>query len=158
MHEAKVHGGPLPISYAPEEVGRTFQALLQTFDFTHEMQELGIGMFKRGRARKELTALAVGLWGLALERSFPNDAAAFFAHFCDTGVLLAGDKKGPRRMRELVQGYVGLLAARKEADFSLVADHMVAVLNLGGEGGRGRQLKLALMIRDLYNLIFTKLI
>ena len=149
---------PQAIRYAADEVGRTFQDLLQTFDFRHELQELGIGLFKRKRAQKQLTALCIGLWGLALEKSFPHDAAEFFTRFLATSPLLAGEKKGPRHMRELVLGYVDLLAVKKETDFSAAADHMTSVLHLGGESGRSRQLKLALMIRDLYNLIFEKLI
>ncbi len=149
---------PLPIPYAADEVSRTFQDLLQTFDFRYEMQELGIGLFGRGKAKKEFTALCIGLWGLALERSFPNDAADFFAHFVSSSPLTAGDKKGPSRMRDLVQGYVALLSVKKETDFSAAADHMVGVLKLGGEGGRSRQLKLALMVRTLYNEIFKQMI
>ncbi len=156
--EEQPHGAPLPIPYAADEVSRTFQELLQTFDFRYEMKELGIGFFGRGRARKQFIALCVGLWGLALEKSFPRDAADFFSHFLNSSPLAAGEKKGARRMRELVDGYVALLSVKKETDFSAVADHMVTVLDLGGTGGRSRQLKLALMVRTLYNAIFSRMI
>lgn len=150
---------PLPISYAAEDVARTFTELLPTLDFRGEIEELGVGLFKRGKARKRLTAISISLWHLALERSFPHDASAFAEHFAATSPLLAnGKKKSVRVMREMVAAYDALLAEKKDADFTAVADDMASSLGSVGEDWRRHQLKLSLRIRALYEIIFKNLI
>ena len=155
-----VHG-PLPIPYTADEVGRTFSTLLDTFDFSTELHDLGIGslsVFKRRKARRHLIAICVCLWRLALERSFPNDAAAFAEHFAATWPPLASGRGSATALRELVAAYSGLMAEKKAADFTVVADYMTQALGNAGEDGRRHQLKLSLRIRSLYETIFNNLI
>jgi hypothetical protein len=106
----------LPIPYTAEEVARIFTELLATFNFPLELREIGIGslsIFKRGQAKKRLTALCIALWHIALEKSFPNDTEAFFSHFRATYPPLVGEKRGARKMRDLLDRYDALVAEKK---------------------------------------------
>ncbi len=151
---------PSPVSYTAEEVARHFGALLDGLDFRRDIRELGIGalsVFKRKKAVRELTALSVSLWKLTLERSFPQDAEAFFAHFLDTSPRCAEGKKG-EELRALITAYMDLLAEKRDNDFSAVAQHIVDALALGVTGDRAFFLKISLRVRHLYNFIFDRLI
>ena len=153
--------GPLPIPYTAEEVGRTFVGLLATFDFAVEMRELGIKRLqfvKRLRAKKLMTAVCIALWHLALERSFPHDADAFFAHFTATYPPMVGERRGAKKLRGLVVQYDSLMAEKKDTDFTRVADTLVNALHIEESDKRRQQLKLSLHIRSVYELIFNKLI
>lgn len=153
--------GALPIPYTADEVSRTFANLLATFDFAAELRELGIGalsVFKRGQAKKRLTAVSIALWHIALERSFPHDANVFYAHFLATYPPLCADKKSARKLRDLVTEYDALVAEKKDADFTAVAENLADYFKLDGEERRKQQLKLSLRVRAIYDLIFDKLI
>lgn len=153
--------GPLPIPYTAEEVGRLFSAQLENFDFTEELRELGIGplnVFKRVQGKTQFTALSVALWKLALARSFPGDAEAFFALFLEQSPLFAKGGKKSARLREVVLTYVALLTEKGDADFSVAAEHFARSLKLSGPELPRRRLKLSLRIRALYSFIFDKLI
>ncbi|MDL2210184.1 hypothetical protein LJC26_05215 [Desulfovibrio sp. OttesenSCG-928-O18] len=164
MHDdekAQAFDGPLPIPYTAEEVGRTFADLLATFDFAVELHELGIGslsLFKRRQAKKRFTALCIALWHVALEKSFPNDADAFFTHFVATYPPLVGERRGAKKMRDLVMQYDALVAEKKDGDFTKVADTITETFKLEPAEQRKQQLKLSLRIRSIYDLIFEKLI
>ncbi|MCC8194540.1 MAG: hypothetical protein LIP28_07845 [Deltaproteobacteria bacterium] len=154
-------GGPLPIPYTAEEVGRTFADLLATFDFATELHELGIGKLniaKRAKAKKLLTAVSIVLWHVALEKSFPHDADAFFSHFIATYPRLKGEGRSARKMRDLVARYDALAAEKKDADFTVIADTLVSALHIQEADRRRQQLKLSLRVRSVYELIFEKLI
>lgn len=153
--------GALPIPYTAEEVGRTFADLLATFTFAAELQDLGIGalhIFKRGRVKKHFTAVCIALWHIALEKSFPNDAEVFYTHFINTYPPVSANKKSARRLHGLVTEYETLVAEKKDADFTKVAEKIIAAFTPGGEEQRRQQLKLSLRIRSIYELIFDKLI
>lgn len=152
---------PLPIPYTADEVGRKFAELLATFDFAVELRELGLGslsVFRRSQAKKRYIALCVALWHVALEKSFPNDADAFFARFMETYPPLAVDKTRSRKLHDLVLHYDALVAEKKDTDFTRVAADVIASLKLAPEEQRKQQLKLSLRIRAIYALIFEKLI
>lgn len=152
---------PLPIPYTAEEVGRTFADLLATFDFAAELHDLGIGslsLFKRRQAKKLFTALCIALWHVALGKSFPNDADAFFTHFVATCPSLVGDCRAAKKMRDLVMRYDALVAEKKDGDFTKVADTITKTFKLAPTEQRRQQLKLSLRIRSIYDLIFEKLI
>lgn len=156
-----VFTGALPIPYTAEEVGRTFAGLLATFDFSAELQDLGIGalsLFKRGQARKHLTAISIALWHIALEKSFPNDAEAFYAHFMATYPPVSANKKNARKLHGLATEYGTLIAEKKDADFTKVAEKIIDYFKLRSEEQRRLQLKISLRIRTIYELIFDKLI
>ena len=156
-----VSNGPLPIPYTAEEVGRTFADLLETLDYATELYELGVGklrIFKRARVKSHLTAVSIALWNIALGKSFPNDADAFFTHFTSTYPPLTGDAKNAKQLLELVIHYDSLAKERKDADFTCLADAIVEAIGTQGKDERSQQLRLSLHIRGLYGLIFEKLI
>lgn len=153
--------GPLPIPYTAEEVGRTFADLLGTFDFAFELREFGLGslsIFKRSQARKRLTVLCIALWHVALEKSFPNDAQAFFARFRETYPPLVGEKRGAKKLRDLLDRYDILVSEKRDGDFTRVAEVLMESFSPAPADKVKMQLKLSLRIRSIYDLIFTKLI
>lgn len=152
---------PSPVVYTAEEVAQNFESLLACLDFKRDLMELGIGslsLFKRRKALQQLTALSIGLWKLTLERSFPQDAEAFFQHFLENNPRVAGTAKKAQELRALVQTYMDLLAEKRDTDFSVAAQHMADALALSGADNRSFCLKISLRIRQLYNFIFAKLI
>lgn len=154
-------GGPLPIPYTAREVGRTFADLLATFDFEAELHGLDISRFsfiRRFRSKRLLTALCIALWHIALEKSFPNDADAFFAEFLETWPPLTGDGRSAKGLHALVVRYDALVAEKKDADFSKVAEVLAEDLKIHENDRRRQQLRMSLHIRSVYELIFAKLI
>lgn len=153
--------GPLPIPYTAQEVGKTFAELLVTFDFRAEMLGLGIGRFdflKRVAAKRHLTAISIALWHIALEKSFPNDAEAFFTHFTTTYPPLTGGRGGAKKLHDLVTHYDTLIAEKKDSDFTAVADTLVETLKIVEADKRRQQLRLSLQVRAIFELVFKKLI
>ena len=156
-----VGGGPLPIPYTAEEVGRTFADLLATFDFGAELHGLEIGrfnFFKRTRAKQLLTAMSIALWHIALEKSFPQNADGFFFRFHETYPSLVGDGRRAKRLRELVARYDALMTEKKDTDFTKMAETLAEDLEIHENDRRKQHLKLSLRIRAIYDLIFDKLI
>ena len=161
--------GPLPgISASPaytiDEVLDNFAALLASFDFTPEIDAMGIGrmqFLRRKRALQDLRALFIALRRLALRKSFPDDGDVIFETF------LARYQQTPARdsarkdaaaMVEKVRAYVDMLDHKGDADFSEAAHHLVSLLSLGDAEAKALRLRLALHIRSTYKLIFDKLI
>jgi hypothetical protein len=161
MHDAPAVPAGNPIPYTAEEVTKRFKDLLAAFDFGAELYELGIGQwspFKRSQAKKQLTAVHIALWHIALERSFPNDADVFFTHFVTTYPSLQGDKRSAKKLRDLVARYDALVAEKKDTDFTGVADTLVEALGIVETDSRRQRLKLSLRIRSVYEFIFQKMI
>lgn len=151
----------VPISYTPDEVGKTFMDMLATFDFAVELRDLNIGafsLFKRRHAKQLVMALYIALWHVALEKSFPNDAQTFFTHFVNTWPYLQGTSKRTRSMRGLIAEYDALVSETKDTDFSHVADRIADLFTTPATDRAKLQRKLSLRIRTVYNLIFSKLI
>jgi len=147
--------------YGADEVIRQFLGLYYSLDFKAELADLGITRWqflRRGKAVRALRAICIALWGLALQKSFPNDAGDFFAEFRARAPMLAGSWKETARLHESVNAYVELLAPKKDADFSPVASHLAAILALHPEDAPRLRVKLSLIIRNLYVLIFDKLV
>ena len=150
-----------PALYSAEEVIRNFEALLDSLDFKSELLELGIGSLQLGRRKKalrELNALSIGLWHLALQRSFPEAGADFFARFRETSPRLVGSGKEPGLLQSRVGIYVDLLKDKKETDFLPVASYLAEVLALDAEDMRRLRLKVSLITRSMYKLIFDRLV
>ncbi len=153
--------GPSPISFTAEEVSRTFDGLLATFDFKAQLEEIGLGplhFIKRARARLEFIALSIALWKLALDKSFPQDARLFFRHYMDTAPFLQGESKPAKELRGHITTYVSLMVPKGDADFSAVSEHLAANLGCQDQDMRRQRLKLSLIIRSLYAIIFNNLI
>jgi len=147
--------------YTADEVIRQFLAVYNCFDFRAELEDIGITRMqfvRRKKAVRELRAICIALWGLALQKSFPKDAGLFFAEFRETAPVLAGGGKEAVRLHERVNEYIDLLAPKRDADFSPVADYLAKVLALHARDVARLRLKLSLIIRNLYVLIFDRLV
>ena len=147
--------------YTVDEVVHTFAVLLDSLDFSRELELLGIGRLhfvRRRRFLAEFNALAVGLWRLALERSFPNDHESIFNAFVHAIEQQSKDVRKTAHYLELVRTYLDLLATRREHDFTVVGAHIVDLLGVDGKKAVALRLHLALQIRKLYSLIFDNLI
>lgn len=150
-----------PIEFSADEVIANFQGLLDSLDFKAELFELGVGslnVFKRKKTLRELRSLCVVLWRLALERSFPRNHQEYFDRFLETSPLFNSDGSNAATMRERLEKYLSMLAAKKDTDFLPVADHMAETISPKGDESARTRLKLVLIIRNLYNLIFDKLV
>jgi len=147
--------------YTADEVIRQFLGLYHSLDFKAELADLGVTRWqflRRRTAVQALRAICIALWGLALQKSFPNDAGDFFAALRDQAPALAGSAKDTARLHACVNTYVELLAPKKDADFSPAATHLATILALHAEEVPRLRVKLSLIIRNLYVLIFDKLV
>lgn len=147
--------------YSADEVIEQFLALYHCLDFKAELSEIGIGRFQLARRKKairEFKVLAVALWGLALQKSFPADAHDFFIEFRNKIPDIAGRGKAAERFVNRLNIYVDLLAPKKDGDFLPVAEYLSDVLALDQEDFRRLRLKLSLILRNLYVLIFDRLV
>lgn len=149
------------VQYDAAEVARHFLALYHGIDFQGEILDLGIGKFqfsRRKKALREFKALTIALWGLALQKSFPNDAAEFFKTFRERAPDLVAGGKDSALLQNRLNIYIELLAPQKDTDFSPVAGYLAEVLALDAEDMRRMSMKLSLIMRNLYKLIFDKLV
>lgn len=144
-----------------DDVVANFDALLASLDFDHELALLGLGRFRfirRKRLLHEWRALTVGLWKLALERSFPNDHEVIFARFLEQQLEAFRSPERGQRFVAKVHEYVELLSKRREADFSEAGSHIVSFFKFSEARAAALRLRLTLQIRALYTLIFDRLI
>jgi hypothetical protein len=147
--------------YTAGEVIEQFLALYHCLDFRHELEEMGVSRFQFARRKKslrELKALSIARWGLALPESFPMDAADFFSQFRSVAPDLVGQGKRALEMQNRVNIYVDLLAGKRDTDFVPVAAYLAEILALNDNDMRRLRLKLSLITRHLYTLIFDKLV
>ncbi len=151
-----------PIEYSSDELIRTFSVLLQSYDLERELAFLGIGRFqftKRKKARRELTALFIALWGLALQKSFPSEHLLVYEEFLSRYPYTAkGSNKNVELLLRSVEVYTTLLDKHKDKDFSEVAEFLTGVLPVETPEKEKARLKMALGIRAMYRLIFDRLI
>ncbi|MDR2050464.1 MAG: hypothetical protein LBQ63_01650 [Deltaproteobacteria bacterium] len=146
--------------YTEDEVLRHFTDLLPALDLEREIAELGFGLngiFKRRRSLDEFTSMCIAMWGLALERSFPEEAEVFFRSFLENSPTLGKGKKREESLARIM-AYSALFDLRKENDFSPVARYMAGKLNPGTGDEKALLLKLSLTMRKLYKIIFDYLI
>lgn len=159
----------LPVSaqppYTVDEVLANFSAVLDSMDFARELAVLGVKRLhfrRRERLIRELRALSIGLWRLALHRSFPQDGETMFELF-----LARLAEEAPARSREaqrvldfiqLARGYVELLWEKGDTDFMVASSHIVGLFKQKDQETASRSLKLALLIRNTYTVIFDRLI
>lgn len=152
-------GNALP--YSSDEVIGNFEALLASFDFTPDLDAMGIGkmqLFRRRRALFELRALFVALWRIALDKSLPGEGELVFEMFLSRYEDRHRKGKQTRQTLERVRQYVDLLLVKRDTDFTEVASHLVSFLTLGEAEAKALRLRLTLHIRSTYNLIFAKLL
>lgn len=147
--------------YTAAEVIQQFLCLYNCLDFRSELEDIGITRYqflRRKKALREFRALCISLWGLALQKSFPDDAASFFTEFNTTAPDLATGNKKSKQLHERINVYIELLVPKKDTDFSPVASYLAEVLALDDRDKARLRLKLSLIIRNLYMLIFNKLV
>lgn len=147
-----------------EEVLARFADMLSHADFGAQLETLGIGRFqftRRKQARQELGAMYVGLWKLALNRSFPTEANAllekFLTQLCET------KSKSKRRKQEhfvaLCREYVHVLQTSGDTNFIQIAVLLCQHLDCHDQDALRRiSLQIALDMRAMYHHIFERLI
>lgn len=161
IRKAAEHARITVTRYSAKEVIDIFLPLYRDLDFSQQVADMGgngIHFLRRARILRECRALAIALWGVALRRSFPEDAQGFFAEFMRSAPPVAASGKGPARLASRVNVYADLLAEKGDADFLPVADYFTEVLELSSEEKAVQRLKLSLYVRQLYMLIFDKLV
>ena len=147
--------------YTHEEVIDKFQALLENWDFNTELKRLGISaihIIRRKQMLLELKGLFVGLWRLALTRSFPEDGQQIFEGYMERCVSKPKNAGKGQELVERSHKYVEMLAMHGDTDFSEVSRYLTSFLKLPESARKSATLKLALEIRKMYNIIFERLI
>ena len=146
-----------------QEVLDRFSSMLGNMDFETQLDTLNIGKFQFSRkkdALNELKAMYVGLWKLALNRSFPDDSTEILEKFLDPDAIKGKSKKRKaEEFRSLCHEYTKTLEVEGDTNFINVAILICQHL------GRTRQedllrisLQLALDMRSMYHNIFERLI
>lgn len=138
-----------------------FAALLQSMDFNAELNMLGLKrllFWRRRRFRNEFRALTIGLWRLALVRSFPAHWQRIFDAFLKHWLDNMDNPDKASAFEGKVKNYVELLEKKRDADFTEVGAFLVNLLKLPEKEAVALRLRLALHIRSLYTLVFDRLI
>lgn len=144
-------------NYTIEQVVDTFVALTATLHYNAELDLLSVPRWrfnKRRKLKRELGALDIALWRLALNRSFPDDHDLIFQSLMERRQKAEGSSKGA----ELVLSYVEKLRPSGDGDFSVVAQHLLHLARRKSELNRSLVLRLALHIRHRYMFFFQNLV
>jgi hypothetical protein len=147
--------------YTHEEVIANFQALIESWDFDAELKRFGIGAMHIMRRRNmllEFRGLFAGLWHLALTRSFPVDGRLIFEGYLEACLSKSKNGKKAQQFVARARQYTEMLALRGDTDFSEVSRHLVSFVRLPEAARKSVILKLALDIRQMYNMIFERMI
>lgn len=138
-----------------------FRALLNDMAFFEEMAILGLGRFQFSRRRRmaaEFRGVYMAVWRLALGSSFPEQADAIFAAFCQEYLRRSRDGHAEDVVRK-AEEYWNMLRDAPAKDFRSLAEHLAGLATRRDEERRQAViLKLALHIRAMYRLIFDRLI
>lgn len=143
-----------------EHVLENFDALLGDVNFTRELQMLGVGRLDFLRRRQmllELRGLYIGLWYLALRRSFPGRAEEIFSAYLKHHAELRPDKKS-RQLRERAAQYKDMLHSAGDQDFTTVSRHILSFYHKDEETLKALSLRLALRFRATYTFLFDRLL
>lgn len=138
-----------------------FTAMLDDMDYRPVLDILGVGSFqftRRRLLRAEFRALYVGLWRLALTRSFPTRHAELFQAFMEDQARRCGKHRQAAASAELVLQYVDKLSEHGDADFSDVARHILSLMEFDETQTRAMVLRLALHFRRVYTYFFDHLL
>ena len=150
-----------PASYTSEEVISHFEALLEDTSFSTQLHYLGIKRVpmspRRRRARQELQAMFIGLWKLALDSSFPQQAEEIFNEFLEKYSQGRPAKKSAQ-MCEKIRNYAEMLKTCGDKDFTDIAAHVLSKISIPQADCPKASLALALDIRAFYQTIFERLI
>ena len=147
-------------AYTPNEVVENFQALIRSWDFSAQVKQLGIGplqIMRRKQMLLEFRGLFVGLWRLALARSFPDDGEEIFELWLAT-CSQERASKNTRLFVERARQYAEMLTLRGNTDFSEASRHVASFFPLSEEERKRAVLKISLDLRRIYNFIFERMI
>lgn len=150
-----------PDRCAPESLVRNFTALLDDVDYRPAMDILGVGTFQFNRRKllkREFRGLYIGLWRLALLRSFPDQHAVVFQMFMEQEAGRHKHRREAAVAAQLVLQYVDKLREHGDADFSDVSRHVLSLLEFDETRTRAMILKLALHLRRMYTHFFDHLL
>ncbi len=145
-----------------ENVALRFTGLMQSFDYVEECSVLEISklhLVKRRNALRELKALYIALWKIALDKSLPDHSEDIFKEFLDdlNKNFNLGDKSCSFLKRRIAV-YDTLLEPTKEQNFTDVSIKLLNTINKRKDPKQNLVLKLSLHIRKVYTLIFKELI
>ncbi len=147
---------------SPDIIVSRFQALLSSFDFVEELHILGIGKYSFRKKKKliiEIKSLYVALWKIALEKSFPENWNSYFNLFLEEiRPQLKCSAQTAQFITRRIEVYDTLLAPTKENNFSEVSRQLVSTYIKKQEDLESPTLKFSLKIRQVYTLIFNRLI
>jgi hypothetical protein len=147
--------------YTHEEVIANFQALIDSWDFSAELRRLGIGpmqIMRRKHMLLEFKGLFVGLWRLALTRSFPEDGQQIFEGYLTACLQNPKGYKNTSQFVERAQRYAEMLTLNGDGDFSEVSGHITSLIKLPESARKRATLRLALEIRKIYTVIYDRMI
>ncbi len=151
---------PTTPKYTPEEVTATFESLLSAADFTQELKMFKVGRFDRALRNtllKEFESTYIGLWALALERSFPQSADSIFDYFLEKYTKKGAQKTKNSNMENL-RAYRDMLRSVGDKDFSQVSRHLLSFGKVDDATLKAETLRLSLMLRNHYEFIFQHLV
>jgi len=141
--------------YTADEVLANFSAVLDSMDFARELAVLGVKRLhfrRRERLIRELRALSIGL---------PQDGETMFEMFLARLAEAPAHSREAQRALDFIQlarGYVELLREKGDTDFMVASSHIVGLFKQKEQETASRSLKLALLIRNTYTVIFDRLI
>ncbi len=151
---------PTALTIVPDEVADSFAALLETTNFTQDLQIFKVGIFDRSlrkRLLRELEATYIGLWALTLERSFPDQTQIIFQCFLDKYI-----QKIPAKQQSTtsttIQAYRDMLISNGDQNFSQVSRHLLSFVSVDDSDLKAEILRLSLVLRNHYNTIFRRLV
>jgi len=145
----------------PEALISTFESLLDGVDYREVLELLDVGALqfqRKKRLKQEFRALYIGLWRLALRRSFPDEYRTVFQTFMERQAQLVKDKNADPGSVELVFQYVDKLTEHGDTDFSEVGRHLLSLLEFDETQTRVMILKVALHLRRMYTYFFDHLL
>lgn len=159
--EADVVGAEFAERSSVESLVRNFEALLADADLREALDILEVGPFRfsrRRRLKREFRSLYVGLWRLALRRSFPRDYDAVFHAYMERQAARAKEGDEEYVSVDLVLQYVDKLKEHGDSDFFEVSRHILSLLEFDETRTRVLLLKLALHLRRMYRYFFDHLL
>ncbi len=151
---------PTTTECVPAEVVATFENLLSTVDFTQELKMFKVGRFDRSLRKtllKEFESTYIGLWSLALERSFPESANDIFNMFLEK-YAQKDSAKSKNNTAEAIRAYREMMHTVGDKDFSKVSIHLLSFGKVEDATLKAETLRLSLLLRNHYEFIFQRLV
>lgn len=148
-------------AYSPASLVRNFTAMLDDMNYRPALDILGVGglQFKRRKLlTREFRALYIGLWRLALMRSFPDDHDRIFHAFMEQETARHPKRREAMEATQIILQYVDKLREHGDTDFSDVSRHILSLLEFDETRTKALILKLALHLRRVYTHFFDHLV